>query len=544
MMRNYIVCGLLFLLLGMAALPSVAQNWNTLFTQGQQALTKKDYKTAATFLEKALPSAEKEFTTRHPNYVKTLYTLAEAYKGLGDVKKERSCYLTLINVKKDLREDRNKEFAQLQFLTALTYVQSKEAANAENYFMQSLNLQRSLKQEQTADFVITQHEYARLLRMTNRLDRAEAQYAPAFEQGMKTLGNKNPRMAEMAAEMADIYFRLKNYEKANQFNLRWIELAKAQQQPESQYYTAYFQLHQGYKLLNNQQESIRFGTEYIDGVKAHNSSKLIEELNKLIVNYTEMNAHEAAMNAARQKADAVKAAKTEQSMDYSIALAQLAAAELRAGKSADAETHLKKAIEISKNNKKTPEQEVVYVEQLTQLASLYKQTGNKEKTEAALLDVIEQSKNLKDKQLQHSRAIDSLAFYYVALPDVAKADSLFKLNIELRKKNLTDKSPEYAASLSNYADFLIAQNKPEAAEPLLKQANLIEGSYFGRGSLEFTRSTLKLADLAAMRKNYAEAIRLYRSMLDNQRKLQGEQNPDYQATLRKIADITAEMNKK
>ncbi|WP_448518618.1 tetratricopeptide repeat protein [Rhodoflexus sp.] len=544
MMRNYTLGSLFLLMLCLMAMPAVAQNWDTFFTQGQQALAKKDYKAAATALERALPSAEQEFKTQHPNYVKTLYALAEAYKGLGDTKKERTCYLTLINVKKDLREDRTKEFAQLQFLTAVTYVQTKEAANADNYFTQSLNLQRYLKQEQTADFVITQHEYARLLRLINRLDKAEAQYVPAFEQGIKTLGNKNPRMAEMASEMADVYFRMKNYEKANEFNLKWIELAKAQQVPEAQYYTAYLQLHLGYKFLNNPQESVRYGNEYINGVKAHNGNKLIEELDKMLASYAEMNATDAALAIARQKADAVKAAKTEQSMEFATALAQVAVAELRKDKSAEAESSLKKAIEISKANKKTPEHETLYVEQLAQLAALYKQMGNKSKAESVLWEVVEQSKKLNDKQVQHARAIDSLAFYYVSIENFSKADSLFKANIELRKKNLTDKSPEYGASLMNYADFLIAQDKPEVAEPLLKQANMIDGTYYGRGSIEFTRSMLKLGDLAALRKNYPEALRIYRSMLNNQRKLQGEQSPDYQATLKKIADITAEMNKK
>jgi hypothetical protein len=50
--------------------------------------------------------------------------------------------------------------------------------------------------------------------------------------------------------------------------------------------------------------------------------------------------------------------------------------------------------------------------------------------------------------------------------------------------------------------------------------------------------------LAALRKNYPEAIRIYKSMLDNQRRLQGEQSPAYQATLKKIADLSTEMNKK
>lgn len=524
--------------------PLMAQNWETLFTQGQQALAKKDYKTAVSALERALPNAEQEFKTQHPNYVKTLYTLAEAYKGINEAKKERTCYLTILNVKKDLREERTKEFAQLQFLTAVTYVQTKEYPKAENYFTQSLSLQKSLKQDQTADFVVTQHEYARLLRLTNRLDKAEAQYVPAYEQGIKLLGNKNPRMAEIANEMADVYFRLKNYEKANEFYLKWIDLCKAQQIPPQQYYTAYYQLHMGCKLLNKPQESIRYGNEYISHVQTNNPGKLTEELDKVIKNYAEMGEYAAVAAMSQQKANAVKSAHTEQSMEYASALAQLAAAELRIGKANEAENNLKKAIEISKAHKKTPEHEVVCVEQMAQLAALYKQTGNKAKTETALLEVAEQAKKLNDKQVQYAKAIDSLAFYYLAIPDFAKTDSLLKFNIELRKKNLTDKHPDYGVSLANYADFLIAQNKLEAAEPLLKQANLIDANYHGRGSLEYTLSTLKLADLAALRKNYPEAIRLYRSTLDNQRKLQGEQSPAYQATLKKIADINAEINKK
>lgn len=524
--------------------PLTAQNWNTLFTQGQQALAKKDYKAAVATLERALPSAEQEFKTQHPNYVKTLYTLAEAYKGINEAKKERTCYLTILNVKKDLREERTKEFAQLQFLTAVSYVQTKEYPNAENYFTQSLSLQKALKQDQTADFVTTQHEYARLLRLTNRLDKSEAQYAPTYEQGIKLLGNKNPRMADMASEMADVYFRLKNYEKANEFNLKWIELSKGQQIPPAQYYTAYYQLHLANKFLNKPQESIRYGNEYINGVQVNNADKTIDEMDKIIKNYAEMNEQAAVVTMSQQKANTIKSSKTEQSMEYSGALAQLAAAELRVGKGNEAENNLKKAIEISKANKKTPEHEAVHVEQIAQLAALYKQTGNKDKTESVLLDVAEQAKKLNDKQVQYAKAIDSLAFYYLTIADLTKTDSLLKFNIELRKKNLTDKHPDYGTSLANYADFLIAQNKLEAAEPLLKQANLIDANYHGRGSLEYTLSTLKLADLAALRKNYPEAMRLYRSMLDNQRRLQGEQSSAYQATLKKIADINAEINKK
>lgn len=521
-----------------------AQNWNALFTQGQQALAAKDYKAAASALERALPSAEQEFKTTHPNYANTLYALAEAYKGLNDAKKERTCYLTLLNVKKDLREERTKEFARLQYLTALTYVRTKEYAAADNYFNRSLALQKTLKQEQTADFVITQHEYARLLRLTNRLDKAEAQYAQAFEQGMKLLGDKDPRMAEMANEAADVYFRLKNYEKANQYYLKRIELCKVQQIPPAQYYPAYYQLHIGYKALNNPQESVRYGNEYIAGVQAFNPDKLLDELEKIIKSYAEMNETAALEAVLQKKVEAVKAAKTEQTMEYAAALAQLAEAESRLGKISQAEANLKKAIEISKANKKTPEHEVLYVRKLAQLAALYKKSGDKAKAEAALIGTAEEAKKINDKQVQYAKAIDSLAFFYIDAGETAKADSLLKFNIELRKKNLTDKHPDYGMSLSHYADFLLSQNKPEAAEPLLRQANLIAANYHGRGSLEYTLSTLKLADLAAFRKNYPEAIRLYRSMLENQRRLQGEQSLAYQATLKKIAEITEEMNKK
>ncbi|MCS6967975.1 MAG: tetratricopeptide repeat protein [Bernardetiaceae bacterium] len=531
-------------LLACGTLPVLAQSWSSLFTQGQQALEKKDHPGAATLLEQALSAAEKEFTAQHPNYVKTLYALAETYKALNEPKKERNCYLALINIKRDLKQERTVEFAKLLFNTALSYLQTKEYANADNYFNQSLALQRSLKQEETVDFVVTQHEYARLFKSTNRLDKAASYYVPAFEQGAKLLGNKNPRLAEMASEMADLYAKMKNYSKANEFYLKWIELCKVQQIPEGQYYTAYYQLHVNHKSLNQPAESIRYGNAYVESVKKYNSDKLVEELDKVVKNFKEMNAYQAAAVLLPIKADALKTSYGEQSMEYGTAIGELATVEFHAGQQQKAIADLQKGIEIVNQSKKKPEHEATLVELMAQLASYLRQTGDKENTETALHNTIEHAKKINDKQLLYARAIDSLAFYYHSTGQTAKADSLFKLNIEVRRKNLTDKHPDYAMSLSNYADFLLAQGKPEIAESLLKQANAIDGAYYGRGSIEFTRSMLKLADLAALRKNYPEALRLYRSILENQRKLQGEQSPDYQATLKKINELTAQMSKK
>ena len=139
--------------------------------------------------------------------------------------------------------------------------------------------------------------------------------------------------------------------------------------------------------------------------------------------------------------------------------------------------------------------------------------------------------------------LDSLAFFYQRNEAFAKADSIFRVAMELRKKVPGIRSPDYASSLNNIGKLLIKRDKFTEGETFVKQASQIYFTYYGGRSAEYTNNQFEMAEMYHKAKNNTEAMKLYLKVLDLRKSL-GENNADYQIVQQKVNLLKEEMGKK
>jgi tetratricopeptide (TPR) repeat protein len=528
--------------------PALAQSWKPAYDGGVSAIKRKDYKDAVQSLERAVPLAEQEFDNAHPNYVNTLLKLGEAYLAIGNQDKGRTPYLTVVTIKKEKRDDRTKEYADLLGIIAKSYQDSRDYLKADGYYVQCLNARRSIQGEKHSDFVATQLAHARMYRSIGKYEKAEALYTQCHKQAKETWGEKEARYREMLAEMGEVYAKLKQPEKSAEFYQAHLAAMKAQKQAPASYLASHLALGTAYQLLKKYPEASKQYLEYLAQLKATKGEKdqaYLDELNRMVDELGKMGENEAAISLLKQKSALQKQLKGEKSYEYALALNEQAASLGKLKLYPDAQAALQSSLAVLAELKKEPAQEVTYAETLGKMASLLAHMGDPAGAEATYLKTVDYLKvKLGEAHPAFGRGLDSLAFFYLGTEKLTLADSLLKTTLELRKKAPGEKHPDYATSQANYAQVLAKKGKFAEAEALLKQSSKNVLVYFGGGSREYARSTYQLAALYRAAKNYPEAMKNYRAALELQKRSLGEAHPETAQTLQNIATLTEEMNKK
>jgi Tetratricopeptide repeat len=537
----------ILLLLALAA-PGQAQSWKPLYDNGMSAMKRQNYKDAAQTLEKAVPLAEKEFKNSHPNYLNTLLRLGEAYIALGDQAKGRAPYLTVATIKREQKNDRDKEYADVLTIIAKSYASTKDYTKADQYFLQAIKARQMNQGERSTDYLVTSIEYARMYRTVGQLGKAEQLYTEVYKTAKDFWGDKEALHRELLAEMGELYARHKQPEKAVEFYQAHIKAMTTFKQKPADFYLVYQQLAAVYQSLKKYPEAVKNYQEYVVQLKAIKGDKAPEflpELDKVIAETAKMGEGKALLGFAQLKAETLKAQKGATSPEYAVGLVDVSQAQRLIKDFAGAQKTLQSALGILAGLIKTKEQEQLYVESMEKEASLLVSLGQAAQGEEAYKKTIGYAKGkLGDTHPVYVRSLDSLGFFYLGAQKLTLADSLLKTSLDIRKKAPGEKHPDYAWSQTNYAKILSIKGKPVDAEAMLRAAQRNLASYYGVGSAEYARSVYNLAVLQRSVKNLPEAMKNYRSALETQKRVLGEQHPETQATLHSIATLTEELNKK
>ncbi|MCU0448545.1 MAG: tetratricopeptide repeat protein [Bernardetiaceae bacterium] len=525
-----------------------AQSWKPLYDNGMSAMKRQNYKDAAQNLEKAVPLAEKEFKNSHPNYLNTLLKLGEAYIALGDQTKGRAPYLTVATIKREQKNDRDKEYADVLTIIAKSYAATKDYTKADQYFLQAIKARQMNQGERSTDYLLTYLEYARMYRTVGQLGKAEQLYNDVYKIAKDFWGDKEAHHRALLAELGELYARMKQPEKAVEFYQAHLKAMTTFKQKPADFYQVYQQLAQVNQALKKGPEAVKNYQDYVAQLKAVKGDKAPEflpELDKVIAETAKMGEGSALLGFAQLKAETLKIQKGITSPDYAVALVDVSQAQRLIKDFPAAQKTLQSSLGILAGLTKTKEQEQLYVETLEKEASLLVRLGQAAQGEEAYKKTIGYAKSkLGDTHPAYVRSLDSLGFFYLGAQKLTLADSLLKTSLEIRKKAPGEKHPDFAWSQTNYAKVMALKGKPVDAENLLRAAQRNLASYYGVGSAEYARSVFNLAQLQRSVKNLPEAMKNYRSALETQKRVLGDLHPETQATLQSIATLTEEMNKK
>jgi CHAT domain-containing protein len=174
--------------------------------------------------------------------------------------------------------------------------------------------------------------------------------------------------------------------------------------------------------------------------------------------------------------------------------------------------------------------------QLSKLASVYDAQGEYAKAEPLYKQALEiRRRVLGEKHPNFAASLNNLATLYQAQGDLAKAEPLYKQALEIHRQVLGEKHPNYATSLNNLAALYRARGDNAKAEPLYKQALEIRRQVLGEKNPDFAGSLNNLAVLYQVQGDYAKAKPLYKQALEIKRHVLGEKHPDFATSLNNLA---------
>jgi tetratricopeptide (TPR) repeat protein len=376
----------------------------------------------------------------------------------------------------------------------------------------------------------------------NRLDKAEIEYNAILQPASTVLGAKNSEYAEILADIGDISFARKKYEKAIEQYEQYIAITKGLtgKVTDKDLYPVYLNLGDAYrftknydKAVVNYNESLRIAEGDIE------DTQLLESYSTISRYFNEMDKEADAEKLLEKKRELIKKTKGNRSIEYVQNSIDLSEVYIRSNQLLKAKEKLEHALEACKEMGK--DKDPIYAVVLDQLGKVAEKESKREEAEKFYVQALEQRKvSLKGKENDLAKYMDSLAFFYQYDAKYNKADSVFKASMEIRKRNPGVKHPDYASSLDNIGKLLILQGKFKDGETLLKQASQIYFSYYGGRSNEYANNQLQMAEIYRNVKNYPEALKMYRKVLD----LLNKGDAKYAEVQQQIATLTEEMNKK
>ena len=140
----------------------------------------------------------------------------------------------------------------------------------------------------------------------------------------------------------------------------------------------------------------------------------------------------------------------------------------------------------------------------------------------------------------YARSLNSRALAYWYQGDYARAEPLYRRALEIYAKVLGKNCAGYAESLDYLACEYLVQADNLRAEPLFRQAAATWKKVLGEDHPQHARGLNNLACLYLSQRDYQRAESLYRKSLEIRKKALGENNPDYARSLSNLASLYQE----
>lgn len=216
------------------------------------------------------------------------------------------------------------------------------------------------------------------------------------------------------------------------------------------------------------------------------------------------------------------------------------------GRYTEAETFFLRALELRK--RLLGDNHPLVADSLNDLALLYRCMGRYSEAEILYDLGLEMRKRLLGSDhLDVANSLNQLASLLVQMiylrrcdnslpsPSYAKAESLLRQSLELKKRVLSNDHPQVAENLNNLAMFYYAKGHSQKAEPLYKQALDIWQRSLGTEHPNFAEGLTGLAMLYLAQGRYHKAEPLFVQALEIYRHSLREDHPDVAIGLNNLA---------
>lgn len=228
---------------------------------------------------------------------------------------------------------------------------------------------------------------------------------------------------------------------------------------------------------------------------------------------------------------------TANSEEYASALINLGRYYQYAGDFSKAEPQFKKAMVIL--DKTSTGTQAEKIRATNGLATFYLTMGNYEEAEP----LYNKSRKLIEtqyggKHAEYSTTLQNLATLYQLQGKFVEAEKLLFQSLELDKATFGEEHPQYAISLQNLATVYQKQGEFLKAQPLLEQVLHITENSIGKDHPSYSITLSNLAALYQDTRQPDKAEKAWRESVELRKRILGVNHPDYARSLYGLATIT------
>ena len=525
-----------------------SQNVEQLYKQSCDYYKQGNYSMAITYGEKLLKETKKEYGKSDVAYARCLALLASYHQLNKDYEKAEELFIQSIDLKKSLLGENDTEYLTTLNNLAIFYFTSSNYLKSEQSQIKLLEIRKKVLGESHPDFATSLEDLAFIYYKIHNYEKAAPLYEKALAIRLNLYKVTDPEYQRPLNMLAYIYKELGQFEKAKIKYEKAIEINyKVFGETSPVYLTSMTNLavvcHD--MGIYNQAEEIcrkvlKIKKESIG--EAHRDYAL--SLNNLASMYEDRGEYEKAEPLYLNSLEIKKNDSGETSLDYSISLNNLASLYFHIGNYYKAESLNIVALEIRR--KVLGENHIEYAVSLSNLAQIYHTLGNYKKAETFYINAFDIIKSNKaDNNINYTIALDNLAGIYATIGSYDKAEKAYYEVLEFKKINLIygENPYEYAISLNNLADLYESKGEYDKAETIFLEAVEICKKALSTKSFGYATVLSNLGKCYLDKMDYNKAEELFQDALGIYTETLGENHPYCFTVYNNLTFLYAESNK-
>jgi CHAT domain-containing protein/tetratricopeptide (TPR) repeat protein len=446
--------------------------------------------------EQVLTYAEKVFGKEHPETLKSVNNLAEAYKRLGRYSEAEQLFERVLKTNKKVLGNEHHDTLISVNRLALLYFTAGLYNQAEALFKRALETNQRVLGEDHPDTLDSVNRLAMVYQQQGRYSDAEPLYRRAVERRQRVLGSEASDTLVSLHNLANFYREQARYGEAEPLFMRAID---------------------GYKRIKGEDD-----TDVLSMISN------LAELYRVQGRYTEAEAQCMHVLAARERVLGNKHPDTLTSVN------NLATIYTDQARYHDAEPLFKRA--LAAREEVTGQNHPDTLQSVNNLAELYRLQGKYGEAEALYKRAFAGFERVVGTDHPSTlNTANNLALLYKNLGRYDEAEPLAKRVLESYQRLLGSEHPDTITSLSNLAGLYSSQGRDSEAEPLYAQALEISERTLGP---EHPQTLVGINNLAVMyerQARYDKAGSLYKRALDIRERVLGSEHIDTLLSVNNLA---------
>jgi CHAT domain-containing protein/tetratricopeptide (TPR) repeat protein len=415
---------------------------------------------------------EKDPGKEHPDYARSLYSLALISKAKGEYKKALELLLEAISIREKALGKEHVEYIESLIGLGNLYYEMGELDKAIPLALEVLEIQKKTSGIESPEYAESLNSLALLYARKSEYNKALALHQEALGIRERVVGKDKPQYAWSLNNLAMVYTQKGQYEKALAMQL--------------------------------EAQAIMVGT---DGKDNQNYALMLRASGNT---YFSLGRYDEAQAAHRESADIIKKLFGAEHPNYALALTYL-------GRLYKTNGDYEKAIQCYNKAKAIQEkmfgtENSQYANSLFQLARLHVIAGEYEQalvTGLKVRDIWE--KSYGKESTSYGMALHLLAEVYVKTGDYDQALPLFLETLSIREKKQGKRHREYANCLNSLAHWYHDQGAFEQALSLFQEAKTILESLLGNEHYDCASTLYNIAMVLNDQRDHAQAATYFQA---------------------------------